>query len=227
MTIARRGCCVFPNDTAFIHGLAHGAGDKCAPPCASGQRRYRRSPAFRKGHAIAVRLAPLTEADPDQVETLLDAAFGPDRRSRAAYRLRESARPIAALSLAAFDGAALAGVLQSWPIALEAGGEAWPLVLVGPVAVAPDRQQTGLGRRMMAAMLARADAEAIPLMLVGDPEYYGRFFGFDAAPAAGWRMPGPVKQRRVLARLPEGLALPADGWLAARAPAIAGAADTQ
>ncbi|MFS0737644.1 N-acetyltransferase [Sphingomonas sp. 1P06PA] len=176
---------------------------------------------------MAVRLASLSEADPDAIEALLDAAFGTDRRSRTAYRLREGARPIDDLSLAAFDGAVLAGVLQSWPIALLAGQDRHPLVLVGPVAVAPDRQLGGLGRQMMAAMLARADADRVPLMLVGDPEYYGQFFGFRAAAATGWQMPGPVEQRRVLARLPEGMTLPADGCLVARTPAIAGAGHRQ
>lgn len=159
------------------------------------------------------------------MEALLDAAFGADRRTRTAYRLRAGKAPIAALSLSAFEGDRLAGVLQSWPIALaDEDGAAWPLVLVGPVAVAPDLQQGGLGRRMMAAMLARADAGGVPLMLVGDPEYYGRFFGFAAAPAAGWRLPGPVEQRRVLARLPSGVVLPAAGTLGPRvsqAPALA------
>ena len=36
-------------------------------------------------------------------------------------------------------------------------------------------------------------------MLIGDPEYYGRFFGFSADRTSGWRVPGPVEQRRLLA----------------------------
>ena len=39
-------------------------------------------------------------------------------------------------------------------------------------------------------------------MLIGDPEYYGRFFGFSAEATAGWRLPGPVEARRLLARGP-------------------------
>ena len=39
-----------------------------------------------------------------------------------------------------------------------------------------------------------------PLMLIGDPEYYGRFFGFTAARTGAWRLPGPFEQRRLLAR---------------------------
>ena len=37
------------------------------------------------------------------------------------------------------------------------------------------------------------------LMLIGDPEYYGRFFGFTAERTGGWRLPGPFEPRRLLA----------------------------
>jgi predicted N-acetyltransferase YhbS len=78
-------------------------------------------------------------------------------------------------------------------------GAVHPLVLVGPVAIVPERQQEGLGRRLMEASLAAA-AGGPPLVLIGDPEYYGRFFGFDAAATAAWRLPGPVERHRLLVR---------------------------
>ena len=37
------------------------------------------------------------------------------------------------------------------------------------------------------------------LFLIGDPDYYGRF-GFTAERTGGWRAPGPVERRRLLAR---------------------------
>lgn len=165
--------------------------------------------------AATITLAPYRDANPDAVEALLDAAFGADRRTRTAYRLREGARPIGALSVAAFDGARLVGVLQSWPVALVTDdGGAEPLVMVGPVAVAPDRQSRGLGRRMMEAMLRAADGgEADALMMIGDPHYYGRFFGFTAEATGGWEVPGPVERHRLLARLRPGRELPARGKL--------------
>ena len=39
------------------------------------------------------------------------------------------------------------------------------------------------------------------LMLIGDPEYYERLFGFNAAQTGGWEVPGPVERHRLLARL--------------------------
>jgi predicted N-acetyltransferase YhbS len=150
---------------------------------------------------LALALTPLTTAAPDEVEALLDAAFGADRRARTAYRLREGASPVAALSFAAWDGERLVGTLQSWPVALHTAGGTDPLVMVGPVAVAPDRQGSGVGRALMAALHEAADAGGWDaLMMIGDPEYYARF-GYSADATGCWRIDGPYEQRRLLARL--------------------------
>ena len=150
---------------------------------------------------MAVTLTPLAKADPDTVETLLDAAFGTDRRGRTAYRLREGAVAIPELSFAAWDRERLVGTLQSWPVALQAASCREELVMVGPVAVVPELQSTGIGRMLMAALIEAAERTgADALMMIGDPEYYERF-GFTAAPAAGWRIKGPYEQRRLLARV--------------------------
>lgn len=120
-----------------------------------------------------------------------------------------------ALSFAAFDETErLIGSLQCWPVALDFQT---PLVLVGPVAVVPDLQRGGVGRIMMTRMIEAAEStRADPLVLIGDPEYYGRFFGFEAHWTKDWSVPGPVERRRLLARVPEGLTLPATGHLGPR-----------
>lgn len=171
-----------------------------------------------------ITLAPIAAADPAAVEALLDAAFGTDRHGRTAYRLREGVAAIPELSFAAFDDAGeLVGSLQSWPIELVGDdGRIMPLALVGPVAVRPDRQRDGIGRRLMDVMIAAADAgHADALMLIGDPEYYERFFGFTAQVTAGWSVPGPVERRRLLARLRGAAPLPAQGHLRPRRLAAA------
>jgi predicted N-acetyltransferase YhbS len=148
---------------------------------------------------------------PAAVEALLDAAFGPDRFGRTAYKLRTGTFALPHLSFAAFDGARLVGTLQSWPVALEqAQGRRTPLVMVGPVAVEPDVQRGGIGRAMMDALVLAADSSAdAALMMIGDPEYYGRFWGFDADATGGWDLPGPFERRRLLARAANGHAPPA------------------
>jgi predicted N-acetyltransferase YhbS len=155
-----------------------------------------------------VDLILLAAVDPAAVAALLDRAFGPDRQARTAYKVRGAARAIPPLSFAAIEGGELVGSIQCWPVALAADdGRAHPLVMVGPVAVAPEHQRHGIGRMLMERALAAADAADAAvtgdgLMLIGDPEYYGRFFGFTADRTAKWRLPGPVERRRLLARGP-------------------------
>lgn len=144
------------------------------------------------------------------IEALLDAAFGADRFTRTAYRVRDGTSALAPLSFAAFAGGRLVGSLQSWPVALAGDRGAWdPLIMVGPVAVMPDVQSGGIGRAMMTALLAAADAHADgALMMIGDPQYYGRFFGFTAVATEAWDLPGPVDRHRLLARGVRGYAPP-------------------
>lgn len=151
----------------------------------------------------AIDIVPLDAVDTDAVEALLDRAFEPERRGRTAYKVRGSAQALAALSFAALDKEALIGTVQCWPVAfVPESGDPVPLVMVGPVAVAPERQRDGVGRELMAASLAAALAQGCDdrLVLIGDPEYYGRFFGFTAAHTRAWRLPGPVEQHRLLTR---------------------------
>lgn len=147
-----------------------------------------------------MRIAPATAADRPAIAALLDAAFGPGRLGRTAQRLRDGSAPITGLSLVAHADADLAGSVQLWPIELVAADGTAPLLLLGPVAVAAAARQIGLGRRLIAASLAAADAAGHDaVLLIGDLDYYGRF-GFDAGATAGWSLPGPVERARLLLR---------------------------
>jgi predicted N-acetyltransferase YhbS len=156
-----------------------------------------------------LEFVPITAVVPAAVEALLDRAFGRNRHSKTAYRLREGVGAIAHLSFAAVEGGELIGTIQCWPVEIAGDdGETAPMVMVGPVAVDPERQRAGLGKQLMHRALdaAHASGEDRAIMLVGDPEYYERFFGFTAERTARWRLPGPVEPRRLLAR---GSAVPA------------------
>jgi len=153
-----------------------------------------------------IALVPLGSVDSQAVEALLDSAFGADRRTRTAYRVRGGTSPIPELSFAAVqEDGALLGSIQCWPVELACDdGRVVPMVMVGPVAVEPRRQQGGIGRALMDRMLEAVPGSGVAgadaLMLVGDPEYYGRFFDFTPEHTAGWRLPGPFEPRRLLAR---------------------------
>lgn len=147
-------------------------------------------------------IIPLSEIAPERVEQLLDAAFGTDRHGRTAYRIREGVPAIPDLSFAALDGDALLGTIQAWPVQVGDGSGADQITLVGPVAVMPDAQGKGLGKALMTRLLEAADAGAADAMvMIGDPEYYGRFFGFTADATKDWEVPGPVERHRLLARI--------------------------
>ncbi len=154
-----------------------------------------------------IELVGLEQVDGAAVEHLLDRAFGVARHGRTAYRLRDGVAALVGPSLAALEDGRLIGTIQLWPVLFSGDdGRRVPMALVGPVAVEPDRQRDGIGRLLVGAALDRAGDD--PLMLIGDPEYYGRFFGFTAAHTAGWRLPGPVEPHRLLAR---GTAVPDGG----------------
>jgi predicted N-acetyltransferase YhbS len=164
-------------------------------------------------------IIPLEAVDPAMIEEVLDRAFGPERHARTAYRIRAGMPWLPGLSLAALDeNDLLVGTIQCWPIGLQTKDGQVPLVMVGPVAVVPERQGEGFGVGLMSAMLAEdarlaaSGGRALPQVLIGDSGYYGRW-GFSAALTGGWRCPGPYEQDRLLARGTGLAAMPAGGML--------------
>lgn len=166
--------------------------------------------------AAVATIVPLADIEPTLVEALLDAAFGPDRRSRTAYKVRAGTEPLQALSFAAIDDdETLGGTIQCWPVALTDPAERrHPMIMVGPVAVMPGLQGMGFGKALMTAALGALSPQApLAQVMIGDPEYYDRFFGFSPAHTGGWRLPGPYDQRRLLCRTDNPAVLPAEGIL--------------
>lgn len=142
--------------------------------------------------APALSLVHETPADAALIEALLDRAFGPGRFAKSSERVREFADFAPELSFCAWEGDRLAGVVRMWRVNVGAT----PVVFLGPLAVEPGLQSTGVGGQLVerACQAAKAAGEAA-VLLVGDPPYFARF-GFTGAPEAV--MPGPVDQKRVL-----------------------------
>ena len=165
--------------------------------------------------ALLASIIPLDQVPAAMVEQVLDRAFGPGREERTAYKVREGMDWLPALSFAALDeDDMLVGTIQAFPVALTGDdGRAHPLIMIGPVAVVPERQDEGFGRAMMAAQKAAIDPRSpIPQVLIGDAPYYG-MFGFSAAPTRGWRLPGPWEPERLLVRADNPAILPESGML--------------
>lgn len=161
-------------------------------------------------------LIPLDNVDPALVEALLDSAFETERHLRTAYKVREGMDWLPTLSFAAIDESdTLVGTIQCWPVGLtDPAGRMHPMIMVGPVAVLPEHQSAGYGKALMTTCIAALSPEApLPQVMIGDPEYYGRFFGFANTATAGWTLPGPWEPHRLLARCDNLAVLPPQGSL--------------
>ncbi len=150
-------------------------------------------------------MQPVSQAhssDRSDIETLLDAAFGPDRHARTAYRLRDGSSRLEELGLVVRrDDGHLCGSIEFWPVDVvdTETGLATPAVLLGPIAVSAGCRGQGVGHALMQTGISAAKASGHDtIVLVGDPGYYGRF-GFTDAVTKEWALPGPYEQHRLLA----------------------------
>ena len=140
--------------------------------------------------------------DERELAALIDAAFGDTEASLFAARIRASRGYVPELTFVADDDGELVGfTMLSYVVA----GERDVLILT-PMAVRPDRQRTGVGKQVVRAAIAAADARGEPVVLVeGVPSYYPQF-GFGSARKLGFESPDP--------RIPDAawMALPLAAW---------------
>jgi predicted N-acetyltransferase YhbS len=137
-----------------------------------------------------------TPEDRDDIERLLDLAFGPDRTGKTVYRLRAGVEPIAELCTVIREDGVLKGSLRYWPVVI--GDDRLPALLLGPVAVLPEDRGKGYARTLIwdSLEVARRLGYGI-VLLVGDEPYYVKF-GFTRAFTKALELPGPVDLSRFL-----------------------------
>jgi predicted N-acetyltransferase YhbS len=136
---------------------------------------------------------------PHAVAELLDLCFGPARMKRTAALLREGAPRIDAASFVAKDGEALVGSVECWELEWRHPQSVRRIALLGPLVSHPGRRGEKIGLRLMDLALAELDKLGLPVMLIGDEPYYGRW-GFSAQHTGEWALPGPVDRHRLLLR---------------------------
>lgn len=120
-------------------------------------------------------------ADIDAIRRVNEAAFGQLAEGRLVDALREQATPF--LSLVAEDGGAIVGHICFTPVT--AGNTT--ILGLAPLAVLPERQNEGIGTKLVEAGLEacrRAGFGAV--VVLGHPRYYARF-GFEPAATKGLR----------------------------------------
>ena len=137
-------------------------------------------------------------ADGSAVQEIIAAAFAPTGGVVIEVGLNDELRRdpdrIPELCLVADrDGTLIGQLTGSYGVLTgPAGGPTLRLVGVGPVAVRPADQGTGVGGAMLTELIARARrAGELALVLLGDPAFYGRF-GFRPAAEAGIAAPDPA-----------------------------------
>ena len=137
-----------------------------------------------------MKIRPETMADAEPISALVEAAFATAEHSDGTEamivrRLRQ-ARALA-ISLVAVDDEELVGHVALSPVTIDRADLGW--LGLGPVAVRPDWQGQGIGGGLIREALNRArKLGAKGCVVLGEPDYYGRF-GFVAD--ARLRYPGP------------------------------------
>ncbi len=140
---------------------------------------------------------------PEAVADLLDLCFGPARLKRTAALLRNGAPRIETASFVAMDGEELVGSVECWELEWRHPQGTRRMALLGPLVSHPSRRGEKIGIMLMDLALAELDKLRLPVMLIGDEPYYGRW-GFSAQHTGEWVLPGPVDRHRLLLRTKAG-----------------------
>jgi len=130
---------------------------------------------------MAASVRPEVPADIDAIHRVNAAAFRTDGEARLVDALRAAGK--LTVSLVAESAGNIVGHVAFSPVALEGGMGG---VGLGPVAVAPEFQRRGFGGQLIREGLVACRQKGCRFVVVlGDPDYYGRF-GFVAA--SRWRL---------------------------------------
>ena len=159
-------------------------------------------------------IRPERDEDAAAVRRVHETAFPTAAEANLVDRLRANGKAV--IALVAEDGASIVGHILFSPVALEPLAGTVGLGLA-PVAVMPDHEKHGLGRRLIQNGLAECHKWGAGFVVViGDPPYYGRF-GFEPAEKHGLRSEYVEGDSFMVFKLASGT-LPPPGTLVKYAP---------
>ncbi len=148
-----------------------------------------------------VQLIPEKMEYQQKIEQLLDQAFGVNRTSKISYRYRQNVSAIHELSWVAMHQEQLVGTIRYWPVTINQQHLA---LLLGPLAIAPEYRNSGLGQRLTNQTIEIAKKLCYHLVfLVGDYAYYRRL-GFEPTIPYGIFMPDEKPERLLVRELISG-----------------------
>ena len=121
-------------------------------------------------------IRPETEPDHAAIRGVVVGAFGSDVEGDLVERIRSSPEYIPELSLVAeADDRIVGHVMISGAVVRGRAGDR-PIVMLSPLAVAPDHQRRGVGGALVRTVCGLADECGEPLVVLeGSPAFYGRF----------------------------------------------------
>ena len=132
---------------------------------------------------MTIQLRHETPADSAAIETVTTAAFlHAPHSSHTEQFIVNALRAAGALvlSLVALDDGDVVGHAAISPVTLSGGEALW--YGLGPVSVLPDYQSRGIGSQLIRRLLRELEAGgAAGCVVLGEPDYYGRF-GFRHEP---------------------------------------------
>lgn len=130
-----------------------------------------------------MQIRPETSADLAAITKINQAAFGRDGEADLVTTLRQTTTTISLV--VELDGQIIGHILFS-PVQYDQAPSHLKIWGLGPLAVLPSHQRTGIGSALVKAGIEVCRQVAIQaLVVLGGPEYYQRF-GFQ--PAANWHL---------------------------------------
>jgi putative acetyltransferase len=168
-------------------------------------------------------IRPETAADAAAIRHVHLTAFPTSAEADLVERLRADGKAV--IALVAQDGESIVGHVLFSPLTLEPLAGTVGLGLA-PLAVMPDHEKHGVGRRLIQNGLAACHQWGAGFVVViGDPPYYSRF-GFEPAEKYGLRSEFEAGDAFMVFKLESG-ALPPPGTLVKYAPEFSALAKTQ
>lgn len=121
-------------------------------------------------------IRPASATDLPAIDALLHDAFGSSAEVALVHALRRAGAMRGEQVIPLGDG-----VIGYYALSALVAPAGW--LCLAPVAIAPDWQGRGHGRRLVAQLAAWADQTATPVAVLGDPAFYGKA-GFSRTAAA-------------------------------------------
>ena len=146
---------------------------------------------------MIVEIRESKESDKAAIGNVHEKAFGEQKGpeiAELAMGLMEDQTAVPRLSLVAVEDSRIIGHILFTRAEVTASADSVSAQLLGPLAVLPDIQKSGVGGRLIKEGLNRLEGSGVAVVFVlGHPDYYPRS-GFQPAGVLGFQAPYPIPE---------------------------------